>query len=88
MWGNHYPVECQRDLSEIPAYETTKDLGSTFLRGARVLGYWVKPWPGALNQWGAVVIASDIDPITATHVRHHELCHALMWQIGDGNWHR
>lgn len=84
IWGHKFPPACIGDLSWVPVHVERRDFTSTYLGGQRLLGYWNRnPKP-----YGSVFISAEIDEVTATHVHHHEACHALMAQSGNPYWHK
>lgn len=84
IWQHKYPPICIGDLSWVPVHVERRDFTSTYLNGDRLLGYWNKePRP-----YGTIYISSEIDDVTASHVFHHEACHAVTAQYGKANWHK
>lgn len=86
LWGNKYPDACRQDLAHLDIAVKRMDLSGLIpTSGGRVLGYWVPHGP----KYGTVVISSDIDETTSSHVFHHEACHGYMHvHFGDSGWHR
>lgn len=71
--GNVYPVECRRDLSDVPATVIRGDLGA--VAGRRRLGLW-SPSAGVLPD--LIMISDRLGGWKYDDALRHEKCHSLM----------
>lgn len=87
-WGNPFPKECQRDLSNILVHMRFEDLG--YMGGKKTLGYFLPSKQGPRSAPGTILVDTSIkDFKTQDAVIQHEMCHAVMWyETGNWEWHK